>query len=66
VRLGVGRAAAETGVGKVDARWRVIFVKMLRGPGSVGATASVRYATFLAISATIVALVVSACGWIEQ
>jgi hypothetical protein len=46
--LGYSRTgpAAETGVGKVDARWRVIFVKMLRGPGSVGATASVRYRDF--------------------
>lgn len=45
-----------------DARWRVVFIKMLRGPGSAGATDAIRYTTFLAISATIVALVLSACS----
>src|SRR5215472_11317910 len=35
---------------------------MLRRPGSTGATDVVPYTTFLAISATIVALVLSACG----
>src|SRR5229473_4512839 len=36
--------------------------QMLRRPGSTGATDVMRSTTFLAISATIVALVLSACG----
>src|SRR5450759_2968952 len=36
--------------------------QMLRRPGSTGATDVMPYTTFLAISATIVALLVSACG----
>jgi hypothetical protein len=35
---------------------------MLRGPGSAAATDAIRYTTFLVINATIVALVLSACG----